>query len=306
MKRVFSNGDQVLHLWANQSQTDARCKNVFFNGKSCYSYGYHYELGRMITFRGVQIAMINDSGYSNTTSKHISSAWHAVSHLPRLKSNNLGPEYVRQALVDKQDVLISDIFDQFNRIKFWQDCKFEKSDWLFEEIEEFNKLCTLLKFDELKLEFDMSEMLGLLNDHVKYRQYKQSLNETPEALAKKEQARLRKLDLSREKLEAKIELWLRSIEGNYNELRELEPQLIRVRGDKVETTRGAEISLEVAKKILRRVLNKQIKTGEAVGPFTFGSITDDIVRIGCHRLSLKQAKEVLMATNSRANLTLVG
>ena len=52
IKKVFSSSDQVIHLWANQSQTEARSRNVFFKGTSIWSYGFHYELGRLIQFKG--------------------------------------------------------------------------------------------------------------------------------------------------------------------------------------------------------------------------------------------------------------
>ncbi len=88
IKRVFSNGDQVIHLWANQSQDTARSRNVFFQGVRLYSYGYHYELGRLVKYRGKQVAIINDTGYSVTTSKHIRRAWGAVAGQLRVKAKD--------------------------------------------------------------------------------------------------------------------------------------------------------------------------------------------------------------------------
>ena len=43
------------------------CSSVMFDGENVYSYGYHYPL--LVQVAGQWI--LNDSGYSNTTAKHI-------------------------------------------------------------------------------------------------------------------------------------------------------------------------------------------------------------------------------------------
>ncbi len=48
IKRVFSSIYDVADLWAKQSQSDARCKNAYFQNESIYSYGSHYLLGKII------------------------------------------------------------------------------------------------------------------------------------------------------------------------------------------------------------------------------------------------------------------
>ena len=81
MKKVFSNGNQVAHVWAQQTQSVGGCSNVFFEGAAIYSYDYHYPLGFFATNKkGEKAAIINNAGYSVTTSKHIQWARSAVSH----------------------------------------------------------------------------------------------------------------------------------------------------------------------------------------------------------------------------------
>ena len=69
MKKVFSNTDCV-HTFAQRTQNNGRTSNnnIFFEGDSIYSYGYHYELGRFLDDKTI---LINDEGYSNSTAKHI-------------------------------------------------------------------------------------------------------------------------------------------------------------------------------------------------------------------------------------------
>ena len=70
MRRVLRNTDEVIHVFAQQTQSEGRNQsgNIFFEGARIYSYGYHYLLGQFIDKKTI---LINDKGYSMTTSKHI-------------------------------------------------------------------------------------------------------------------------------------------------------------------------------------------------------------------------------------------
>lgn len=73
IKHVVSDS-QVAHLWANQSQSDARNarKNIYFEGDTIYSYGGHFPIATHVTgTRGRKAIMFTTRTYSNTTSKHI-------------------------------------------------------------------------------------------------------------------------------------------------------------------------------------------------------------------------------------------
>ena len=60
MKRVFTNSYDVIHLYAQRSQDEGRCSNVFFYGDKIYSYGHHYLLGEFID--DGKAIIINDEG----------------------------------------------------------------------------------------------------------------------------------------------------------------------------------------------------------------------------------------------------
>ena len=65
------NNSQVAHLWANRSKSHANGSNFFFHDASIYSYGYHFEVARLVTTeKGETIALFNASSYSSSTSKH--------------------------------------------------------------------------------------------------------------------------------------------------------------------------------------------------------------------------------------------
>jgi hypothetical protein len=80
MRKVFSSASEVIHVFAQRTQSEGRSGNVFFENATysgpedvrLYSYGRHYELARFIKGKdGSEAVLINDKGYSSSTSKHI-------------------------------------------------------------------------------------------------------------------------------------------------------------------------------------------------------------------------------------------
>ena len=76
------NNSQVAHCWANQTKAKGRGSNFFFEGKSIYSYGGHFEVARLVqTEKGKTIALFDPTTYSQSTSQHQSHARQACHNL---------------------------------------------------------------------------------------------------------------------------------------------------------------------------------------------------------------------------------
>ena len=295
LKKVFTNKDQVLHLWANQSQEDARCPNVFFNGESCYSYGRHYELGRLVEFNGQTVALINSYRYSHTTAKHINSAWVACSHLIRVESDDFSD--IRGSFVQWQDRLLDNIFDYFkSRSKTWYD-SFDDQLCFIRDLNEFNQSCELLGFKDLKLEPD-AEFKALWLEHKTFIQARLDFLNTPEQLLIKQAQREKRLAKKREKYQQEIDLWLTNEKSSltYDARKVLSTHLIRVKDNEVQTSGGASVPLDHALRLLNLVEKGSIKSGERVGHFSVNKL-DGIgnIVIGCHTINIEHAKTVLLA-----------
>ena len=72
----------VAHNWANQTNKGKRGSNFFYDGKSIYSYGYHFEVGRIVeTEKGNEIVLLNNASYSVSTSKHQGYVRQACNHI---------------------------------------------------------------------------------------------------------------------------------------------------------------------------------------------------------------------------------
>lgn len=82
MKTVFDN-KQCAHVWAQQSQERGRTNNgnMFFEGRTIYSCGHHFPMGHFIDDNTV---LLNSSSYSNSTGKQQGYVRYAVNHKRRL------------------------------------------------------------------------------------------------------------------------------------------------------------------------------------------------------------------------------
>lgn len=94
MRHVFPTSE-VPHLWAHQSQSDARNPqgNLFFEGATIYSYRRSWPLARIYTNRPLRkdgtaesagLVLTNANRCSNTTAKHQNMVNRACSHLPAI------------------------------------------------------------------------------------------------------------------------------------------------------------------------------------------------------------------------------
>lgn len=64
----MKSNKETIKTYLEQEKTHGQSSNVFFEYSKIYSYGYHYLLGQ---FLDDDLLIINNTGYSNTTSKHI-------------------------------------------------------------------------------------------------------------------------------------------------------------------------------------------------------------------------------------------
>jgi hypothetical protein len=298
IKRVFSTADEVCHLWAAQAQSDARCRNVFFEGTSVYSYGRHYELGRLISWNGQTVALINTRGYSVTTDKHIYSAKSAVRHLTTIdmpEGISADRKAIRAALLSRQDDLLKELFGHFNARRVW--CGYLSEYGPAGAVRKFNETVRAVGFPELALDVNQ-EFIDLYDEHAKYRD---GINDAERAAKRERQEQERREQA--ERAQGVLAEWKR---GGPREhcLNYIEPQQLRIKDDTVETTGGASVPLSHALKLLRLIDAGKAKKGQRIGHYEFDSIAKGIVRIGCHEIDLSEARSVLSAVPPK--LTLVG
>jgi len=89
MRTVFSNAE-VAHVWAQQNQSHGRNSNdsFYFRGDTIYSDGSHFPIAK---FHDYNTVLFTTQGYSNTTSRHISHTWSAISHKRIIMMHTISP-----------------------------------------------------------------------------------------------------------------------------------------------------------------------------------------------------------------------
>jgi hypothetical protein len=117
-----------------------------------------------------------------------------------------------------------------------------------------------------------------------------------EAREEKRQAKYeRKRELERMEVEKLVPLWRNGEKVMTWRLRNL-PPMLRLIGDNVETSHGAEVTREEATRAFSFIVEK-INRGEtwhrngetcAVGPFSLVSIDFDFVTVGCHKFNVQE------------------
>lgn len=81
VKTVFRNSAEVAHIWVQQTHAEGRCANVFFEGETIYSYGRHFPMAKFYTVGGRRCVLRTTRRYSNTTNKHQGDVWRALNDL---------------------------------------------------------------------------------------------------------------------------------------------------------------------------------------------------------------------------------
>ena len=271
MRKVLRNTDEVIHVFAQQTQSEGRNQSgsIFFEYAKIYSYGYHYLLGHFIDDKTI---LINDKGYSMTTSKHIYSLRDATRQYKRF--------YVTETNLTLVHAEINETLAKIPKARVNKAAYLNRILSLFESLNEYLEYTkTKTKVSKLKEYREIKRIVQRLETNKE-----QILLEVAEMLKAKEKRQL-------EKNKENIKLW-RSYEKNY--LHGLKSSFLRFSKDmtNVETSGGVKIEVKKAK-----VLYKLIEAGKDIKGFkldyyTVIGIKDNILKIGCHNIPMKEVNTI--------------
>lgn len=272
------NNSQVAHLWANKSRERARGHNLYFDGDTIYSYGSHFPIARHIS-RGKQSAVLfTTKTYSVSTSKHISYTHRALNGLSLPVFNVQDIRGNAESAVIKADYQsrVKAETETAARSRLHAEMYLERAQNLAQEANE----CAA--FFGWKWRLDVPTLDPAFIAKVRER-------------AKEETAKQRKAKEERERAAAII------LAGKVSEWRAGKPvslwdyrgeTLLRINGDKIETSRGAHIPVEHAPRLWKVIQRAKAGTpyqhnghSEHAGEFKVDSIdTNGTLRAGCHTI----------------------
>jgi hypothetical protein len=267
MKTVFSNSE-IMHVFAQRTQSEGKTSNrtVFFNGNKIYSYGYHYLLGEFLDYNTI---LINDKGYSKTTSKHISHLRQAVSQYKRFYITEtdenyllekLNSELVKLTLARKPEIYLNSI------------------NYLF------SKYCEFQEFKKLPINKEIKKIHKTANNGANLETYKKFIK-AKEAKEKREK--------------------LKKFNAIYKDFKNYETDRIykgltgfdylRISKDKlyIETSQQIQIEIDEAKKIAKAIKLGLNIVGQKLKYYTINRFDKNGLVAGCHNIPKTEIDYIL-------------
>ena len=284
MKKVFQNTSEVVHVFAQQTQSEGRNQSgsIYFRDNRIYSYGSHYLLGEFINKDTI---IINDFGYSVTTSKHINEFIYATSQYNQFFTSSIDIKYVQTEInaflkcltnARKPEIYISNITKLESNLTKWVDyCKENKI-----KKEHFSKY----NFVVNKSDYNYKKIVKIANSLL-----------TPEAIEKikakgKKEAIKQKAKDKRE-LKTKIDKFNtykidRFKVGEFDYLRLSENKQF------IETSQNIRIEKSEAKKLYFAIKKKIDIRGQKIGYYTVNKIDNKALTVGCHKICIDSVQKV--------------
>jgi hypothetical protein len=287
MRTVLKNNAEVAHVWAQQTQSEGRGSNFYFEGPRLWSYGHHFLAAQIHTVKGKRFVVINSRRY------YAASATRGL--MPTFYGPNPGD---LKATVAYTDGLIAEAVASALRRRKVTDR--ESIAWEIQSIrnrvKEANALRRLLGRKTLK---DPTANIAEVSKHLHRRLARYQELNTPERRAEK-RARERAEQARREAaLAERIQDFRSGIRDGLS-LSGLPYDLLRISADgtEVQTSRGARVPLREAQIAFLALEGGRDIRGMKVGHYTINGLTslqdgEGIVTIGCHRVLLSEARSVL-------------
>jgi hypothetical protein len=289
MKTVFDN-DMVAHVWANRSQARGRSSNghLYFEGDTIYSYGRHFPIARHVD--GVVLFTIK--GYSPTTECHKSRVLSACSHKQVFHVTDLTTgrkEHLADYKARIADAIRACVKARTNK------------PWRLQQLQEL-----VSEANQYAENFDLKTRFALPNEQELIEECRKidARNKAREA------RRARKLQKQREEREARQREYFAKQEQLLEEWVDGERDScpyeygfkirLRIKGNELQTSRGASVPLDHAVKCFR-VLKQLRERGETyqrnghtihLGHFALDSFSDGIVRAGCHAVEWTEIERI--------------
>jgi hypothetical protein len=269
MKNVFTNSQDVIHLFAQKSQYSARCSNVYFEGDTIYSYGRHYELGRFMEINGEAAILIEDKGYSVTTAKHIAEIKQATRQYSQYFTTQVQLHHV------------------YSRIKlnYGKLLNARKKDLYLPEILRSYEYFINSPFFSIndKKDIRFKELTKIYNSVSSPENIEAAKVAAKKALAKQQRMEAAKLKIDLKKFEA---YEINSIYGANEDF-------LRISQDRqsVETSQYVKVSIDAAKVLYTAIANKQDIKGHKIDNYTVLSL-NGVLSIGCHKINTKSMHKI--------------
>lgn len=292
MRKVLRNTSEVIHYFANQIQKEGRnqSSNIYFEGKSLFSYGSHYKLAQFLTPQSV---LINDMGYSVTTSKHIHETTHATRHLKRFFSSEV---FIKNALSECESLAQKIPFARSNKLNHINRIKA-----LYNKVIEFDTFCKENKIDFVRWSNyeKINTKLDKRSKDFKRLSYLYNSLANIETLESEIKAQKQREKAKREREQKKLTQDFREFKRYFVRL---DFDIIRVETCKeyILTSQNVRIDILEAKKLLialeslkynQEAINTTLR-GNKISHYIIKGAKNNALVVGCHRIKFDEIKAI--------------
>ena len=271
MKKVNSPED-TAHLFATQRQIEAytQSRNLYFYGKSIFSYGSHFCIAKFIDNKTL---LFTESSYSNTTAKHISCVAYATSHINKIycASPNYShvdnfeywlnnAEYLTQKLsrANKPEIYISQLQQIENKSIIYANYFNISIPEILAKVLKVTTKAEILEYMESKAEFIAAEKIAKLK------------------AAKKEHS-------------TNLKKWRKFEAGRLYQRDGFD--YLRKDTEFFQTSQGVKIPVEIGIRFYNNLAN--VKKGDTFLSYKVGEITKTCINIGCHKITFKEINNII-------------
>lgn len=296
--------DRIPHLWANQTQGDARNPqgNLYFRGDTIYSYRDGYPIGKLFTNgTGEKCVLIQEDRYSVTTAGHISAVRWATRHMTCFTVPYLSHDLEKN--VSWYVAQSRERWEKAQRARSNAGDLLDEAEALSAHCENY---CKFFNFPYPKAEFDFlptGDVRDVFMDRATVAEQKQrEINRKARATrqakrqaewAEYEERRKQEEENAKRELPEKIARWRAGeyVRFGYGSVEAEVPTMLRIKGDEVQTSRGAAVPVTHAirgLKMVRKVKESGVeyrRNGHTLhlGPYSVDRISaDGTLYAGCH------------------------
>ena len=280
--RYVYPSDMVAHLWANKAQDSARESGgrFYFHGDTIYSYGTHFPIARHVENKRGRAVLFTTRDYSVTTSGHKWAVLGACKHLTVFHVQH-PTDTDRKAQFAEYRERYLELARKYSRAR-------SNKPWILgslrDLVDEANRFAQFFGLrSRLSMPDDLSGMVAEC-----------------QAIEKREKARKQRAEAKRAREEQeRIRQWANGetdyCPSNGQGIR------LRIKGDELQTSRGARVPLDHAIKAFR-VIKRLRSKGESyernghtihLGHFALDAIDPQgNVTAGCHHVEWEEIERV--------------
>ena len=319
VKRVFNNISEVAHVWAYQQQSDAKCRNAYFEGDTIYSYGRHFPIARIYNKDGNKTVFFTTRTYGSTTSKHVNDVYMACRHMNILYMHNV-VSYARFGELDyDHKINIGDFLGNISEfLRKVEKGRTSKSTYLRDARHYTRQLEAYLRF------FRLEEVVGTevkekiadalsdkWNIHILEFEEKEAKRlADPKVQEKREKAQKARDAKIQEEDEEQLTKWRNfqtysaTISRKWSSRRgygysSLSYLRYNANKERIETSQHVEVPVEIAHLFYRHIQVMLRKGGcnsaqccdyKLLNTYTVTEITQDRIVVGCHRIPMSEVE----------------